>query len=789
MAPDPGGTTSVDPVCGMAVTPNPDAVHAVNAGKTYWFCCDGCRDRFVSDPAAYLNPGPTRPRAPAGPARDAESFYTCPMHPEVVNDRPGPCPLCGMALERVARTPSAAAAPESDHERRDMTRRLLIGAFLTLPLLLVEMSHMIPAVGARIGAKAHGLLPWIELFLATPVVLFCGAPLFQRGWSSMRTGRTNMFTLIAAGTGVAYGASVIGVLAPGLLPAAFRDAAGRVPLYFETAAVITVLVLLGQVLELRARARTGEALRQIAALLPRTALRRSGDGREIEVPLEKVRPDDLLLVRPGARIPVDGVVVEGTSGVDESLLTGESIPVARGAGERVVGGSLNGRGALVIRAGKVGADSVVGEILRLVSEAQRSRAPIQRRADAVAAIFVPVVLLAAAVTFAGWAFLGPAPRLAHALVATVGVLIIACPCALGLATPMSIMVAAGRGASAGILFRDASALETLERVKVLVIDKTGTLTLGQPVVTDILPLAAAAGAAPMPEAQLLSLAASIERRSEHPLAAAIVNAAATRGLAVPDPERFDSIPGRGASGSVGGRAVAVGSEAFLTEIGITAEAGEAAGLAARLRQEGRTAVLVAVDRRVMGVLGIADPVRPSTPEALRALDAEGLRIVMATGDNRRTAEVIGARLAIGRIEAELTPAGKADLVRRLREEGNIVAMAGDGVNDAIALAAADVGIAVGSGTDAAIGSAGVTLVRGDLAALVRARALSRATMRNVRQNLFFAFAYNALCIPLAAGVFYPLFGWLLSPMIASAAMSVSSVSVIANALRLRRVRL
>jgi Cu+-exporting ATPase len=668
-----------------------------------------------------------------------------------------------------------------------MTRRLLIGAILTLPLLIVEMSHMIPSAGA--GAPAHRFLPWLELLLATPVVLFCGAPLFQRGWESIRTGHTNMFTLIAAGTGVAYGTSVVGVLAPGVLPAAFRDAGGTAPLYFETAAVITVLVLLGQVLELRARARTGEALRQIAALLPRTALRRSDDGREIEVALDAVRPGDLLLVRPGARVPVDGIVEEGTSGVDESLLTGESIPVSRGVGERVVGGSLNGRGALLVRAGKVGADSVVGEILRLVSEAQRSRAPIQRRADAVAEIFVPAVLVTSAITFAFWAFLGPEPRLAHALVAAVGVLIIACPCALGLATPMSIMVAAGRGATAGILFRDASALEALERVKVLVIDKTGTLTMGQPAVTDILPVTAAAGAAPMPESQILSLAAAIERRSEHPLAAAIVGAAGARALAVPDPEGFDSIPGGGASGIVGGRVVAVGNEVFLSEIGVSAAADEITAMTVRLRQEGRTVVLVAVDGQVRGVLGIADPIRPSTSEALRQLGADGLSIVMATGDNRRTAAAIGGRLAIDRIEAELTPAGKADLVRRLREAGNVVAMAGDGVNDAIALAAADVGIAVGTGTDAAIGSAGVTLVRGDLAALVRARALSRATMRNVRQNLFFAFAYNALCIPLAAGLFYPLFGWLLSPMIASAAMSLSSVSVIANALRLRRARL
>jgi len=771
----PKWTPVTDPVCGMKVDPEHAAARREHAGSTYYFCCDGCGHRFAADPARYLGglPEAKRPAAPQGAARGER--FTCPMHPEVVRDSPGACPNCGMALEPLIITPSDAPAP--DPELRDMTHRLLVGLILTVPVAVLSMAEMLPA---------------FQALLATPVVLYCGWPLLARGWVSLRNRRLNMFTLIAGGTGISYLSSVVTLLAPGALPAPLHGAGGHAPIYFETAAVITVLVLLGQVLELRARARTGDALRQLASLLPRFALRRDQEGRETEVPLDQVLPGDILLVRPGARVPVDGAVIEGQSGVDESLLTGESLPVGRGPGDRLVGGSVNGAGALLMRAEKVGSGTLLAEIVRMVGEAQRSKAPIQRVADAVSAWFVPAVLATAAFTFAIWALRGPEPRLAHALMAAVSVLIIACPCALGLATPMSIMVAAGRGATQGILFRNAEAIETLQRVDTLVVDKTGTLTEGRPRVLTILALSQSTGGAGDPggaagrQAIVLRLAAAVERRSEHPLAAAIVQAASERGLSLPDPSQFQSLPGQGASGMVEGREVAVGSERFMRRIGIDAGTGDLGRQAEALRRDGQTVVYVAIDGSPSGLLGIADPIRPTTPGALDRLSADGLRIVMATGDHRLTAESVAARLGIGRVVAEVLPDGKRDLVGQLKAEGRIVAMAGDGVNDAPALAAADVGIALGTGTDVAIGSAGVTLVRGDLPALLLARRLSRATLRNIRQNLFLAFAYNVLCIPVAAGVLYPVGGWLLSPMLASAAMSLSSVTVIANALRLRR---
>ena len=698
------------------------------------------------------------------------------MHPEVRQDGPGACPICGMALEPLAVSLEPAESPEL----ADMRRRFWIGAGLAAPLFALAMSDALPG-----RPLAHVLPPvlqaWIEMLLAAPVVLWAGWPFFRRMWASFVNRSPNMFTLIGIGTGTAFGYSVAATLVPGAIPASFRSHGPMPDRYFEAASVITVLVLLGQVLELEARRRTGGAIRALLGLAPRTARRLDPDGSESDIPLEQARVGDRLRVRPGEKVPVDGVVLEGTSSVDESMLSGEPFPVRKGPGDRVTGATLNGSGSLVVRAERVGADSLLAQIVRMVSEAQRSRAPIQRLADTVSAYFVVAVLLVAAASFGVWALLGPAPRLPHALVAAVSVLIIACPCALGLATPMSVMVGVGRGASLGVLIRDAEALETLEKVDTLVVDKTGTLTEGHPRVVSVLT------AEGQTEDEPLALAASLERGSEHPLAGAVIAAAGERGLALASPAGFQSIAGKGISGTVEGRRVAVGSPALLEDFGIApsvlAEAAEAQ------RREGRTVLFVAVDGRLAGLLAIADPIKATTLEALRLLKRDGIRVVMATGDSRATAEAVARRLGLDAFEAEVLPAQKVQLVQRLQAEGRVVAMAGDGINDAPALAQAQVGIAMGTGADVAMESAGVTLVKGDLRAIARARRLSRATMRNIRQNLFFAFLYNALGVPLAAGALYPFTGLLLSPMLAAAAMSLSSVSVIGNALRLRRASL
>ncbi|HXO20507.1 MAG TPA: copper-translocating P-type ATPase [Thermoanaerobaculia bacterium] len=718
--------------------------------------------------------------AAAPPAAGLPVEYTCPMHPQIVRDRPGSCPLCGMALE--PRTISAGA-PEENPELRDMTRRFVVSAALALPLLLFGTSEMV-------GVKVPAAVPpaawnWLQLLLATPAVLWGGWPFFTRAWASVVHKSPNMFTLIALGTGASYLFSLAATVAPGLFPPSFRGADGRLPVYFEAAAVITALVLLGQVIELAARSRTSGALRALLDLAPRTARRVDSQGNERDVPLAEVQVGDRLRVRPGEKVPVDGVVLSGRSAVDESMLTGESIPVEKGEGDAVTGGTVNGTGSFLMEARRVGSATLLAQIVRQVGEAQRSRAPIQRLADRVSAWFVPAVVAVAVATFAVWWLLGPQPRLAFALVNAVAVLIIACPCALGLATPMSIMVATGRGAQAGVLVRNAEALEAFDKVDTLVLDKTGTLTAGKPRLSAV--VADPAAAAGLGEDELLRLAASLERGSEHPLAAAIVGAAEARQLRLSAPTGFDSLPGRGVVGTLDGRRVALGNAALLTQLGIAA-----AGWSARadaLSRDGQTVMYVAVDGVAAGLLAVADPVRESTPEALRELQKDGLRILVVTGDNRETALAVAGRLGLSEVFAGVLPGEKAEIVRRLQAEGRKVAMAGDGVNDAPALAQADVGIAMGSGTDVAIESAGITLVHGDLRALVRARRLSRATLRNIRQNLLFAFIYNGLGVPLAAGLLYPFFGLLLSPMIASAAMSASSVSVIGNALRLRRVKL
>jgi P-type Cu+ transporter len=766
------GATARDPVCGMTVGTDAGARSAVHDGRTYYFCGEGCRTRFTADPKRYVTPAAP---PPAERTRDTRT-YTCPMHPEVRQVGPGSCPICGMALEPL----ELSATEDADPELRDMTRRLVVSSVPTLVLFVIGMSDMLP--GRPLShALPQGVRAWLELLLATPVVLWGGAPFFARGLASVRSGNLNMFTLIALGSGAAYLASAVATLAPGLFPPAFRGHGGEVPLYFEAAAVITTLVLAGQVLELRARRATGTALRALLGLAPKTARRIEAGGREVDVPLDEVRVGEQLRVRPGEKVPVDGAVVTGESHVDESMVTGESMPVAKRAGERVIGGTVNAGGTFVMRAERVGSETLLAQIVRLVSEAQRSRAPIQRLADRVSAWFVPAVIVVAAAAFVGWSLLGPEPRLAHALVNAVAVLIIACPCALGLATPMSIMVAVGQGAASGVLVRDAAALERLESVDTLVVDKTGTLTLGKPRLTTL------RTRAELSEPDMLRLAASVERGSEHPLAAAIVAGAAERGIELAPVEDFRSVTGKGVVGRVQGRTVAVGNRPQLAALGIPAD--DVATEAESLRADGQTVVLVAVDGRVAGILGIADPVKESTPEALAALHATGVRVIMATGDGRTTAEAVARRLGLTEVVAELLPEDKATLVRRLRAEGRVVAVAGDGINDAPALAAADVGLAMGTGTDVAIESAGITLVQGDLRGIVRARRLSRATMRNIRQNLVFAFGYNALGVPVAAGVLYPWTGVLLDPMIASAAMSLSSVSVIANALRLRRVAL
>ena len=780
VAPAPASARVKDPVCGMSVDPATAKHRAEHDGRAHYFCGAGCRTKFVADPAKYLTPKPADRDAVRPPPLNRAAvqlpgtIYTCPMHPEVRQPGPGNCPICGMALEPELATADAAPSPEL----ADMTRRFWIGLALTVPVVVLEMGGHI--AGGQ-GLLAPQLSAWIQLALATPAVLWAGAPFFARGWRSIATANLNMFTLIAIGTGAAWAYSVVATLAPGAFPAAFRAHDGSVAVYFEAAAVITVLVLLGQVLELRARERTSGAIRALIALAPKTARRIAADGSETEIALDAIAVGDLLRVRPGEKIPVDGTVTEGRSAVDESLVTGESMPVTKQPRDPVIGGTVNQSGALIMRAEKIGRDTMLARIVAMVAAAQRSRAPIQRLADTVAAWFVPAVITIAVLAFIGWAAFGPPPRFSYGFVAAVAVLIIACPCALGLATPMSIMVGVGRGAQAGVLIKNAEALERMEKVDTLVVDKTGTLTEGKPTVVAIVP---AAGVA---EPDLLRLAAGVEQASEHPLGAAIVAAARARTLALSSVADFSSPTGKGALGRVDGRPVILGNAAFLAEQGIdTAPLSQRAD---ELRRDGATVIFAAIDGRLGGAIAIADPIKPSTPEALKSLAADGVRIVMLTGDNRTTANAVARRLGIAEVEAEVLPDRKSDVVAKLRAAGRVVAMAGDGVNDAPALAAADVGIAMGSGTDVVIESAGLTLLRGDLTGIVRARRLSRATMTNIRQNLFFAFVYNAAGVPIAAGILYPFFGILLSPVIAAAAMALSSVSVISNALRLRRVRL
>jgi Cu+-exporting ATPase len=760
---------AIDPVCGMTVDPATSRHRHDYRDQAYYFCAAGCRGKFAAAPEKYLKPGV----APE-PVTVEGTIYTCPMHPEVRQIGPGACPICGMALEPVTVTAEAPANPEL----LDMTRRFWIGLILTLPVTVLEMGGHLVDLGVWLTPNVDNVF---QLALATPVVLWAGWPFFVRGWHSFVTRNLNMFSLIAVGTGVAWAYSVVATLAPQLFPPAFRGHEGAVGVYFEAAAAITVLVLLGQVLELRARERTSGAIRALLDLAPKTARRLETNGIETEVALDAVLVGDRLRVRPGEKIPVDGTVIDGRSSVDESMVTGESMPVTKAADAKIIAGTLNQSGSFTMRADKVGRDTLLAQIVQMVATAQRSRAPIQRLADRVSSWFVPLVLLMALGAFAVWAVYGPEPRFTFALVAAVSVLIIACPCALGLATPMSIMVGVGRGARAGVLVKNAEALERMEKVDTLVIDKTGTLTEGKPKVTAIV---AAVG---FSEADVLRLAASVERGSEHPLAAAIVAAAADRKIVAAEVADFDAPAGKGVIGTVEGRKVALGSANFMAELGIDASSLQSD--ADRLRRDGATVVLLAAGGKAAGLVAIADPVKATTPQALKSLIGDGLRIVMLTGDNRITAAAVARRLGITEVEAEVLPDRKGAIVEKLRREGRVVAMAGDGVNDAPALAAADVGIAMGTGTDAAIESAGITLLKGDLIGIVRARRLSRATMRNIRQNLLFAFLYNGAAIPIAAGVLYPAFGILLSPIIGAAAMALSSVSVITNALRLRRAAL
>jgi Cu+-exporting ATPase len=762
-----------DPVCGMMV-PADAPLRTTFAGETYFFCNPRCRERFMADPNAFIHkasPAAVPAEAPAAPVAGTE--WTCPMHPQIVRDRPGTCPICGMALE-----PRTISLDDTESpELLDMQRRFRVSVAFSVPLVLVAMGHLLPVpwVHAFVRSPAR---PWIELALATPVVLWGGWPFFVRAVDSIRHRSLNMFTLIGLGVAVAYAFSLVATVMPGTFPASFRDDAGQIGVYFEAAAVIVALVLLGQVMELRARGRTGAAIRALLGLAPKLARRIRPDGTDEDVPLAEVKVGDQLRVRPGEKIPVDGIVVEGRSAVDESMITGEAIPVEKEPSGRVIGSTVNGTGGLVMRALRVGSETLLGQIVRMVSEAQRSRAPIQRLADVVAGYFVPAVVASAAVTFVVWAAVGPQPRLAHALVNAIAVLIIACPCALGLATPMSIMVATGKAATLGVLFKNAEAIEVLRNVDTLVVDKTGTLTEGKPKLVSVVPLG------DVEEKELVRLVAALERGSEHPLAAAIVKGAAERGVPLAAAESFQSLTGKGVTGKVGGRLVALGNARLLDELGIAA--GAATARAEALRVDGQTVMYVAVDGRLVGLVGIADPIKETTPEALRQLRAEGLRIVMLTGDSRTTAEAVGKKLGIAEVVAEVLPADKAAAIKRLQAEGRFVAMAGDGINDAPALAQAQVGIAMGTGTDVAMQSAGVTLVKGDLRGIIRARRLSRATMANIKQNLFFAFVYNSLGVPLAAGVLYPVWGLLLTPVVAAVAMSFSSVSVIGNALRLRR---
>lgn len=800
-----------DPVCGMDVDPDTAAGSYEHDGRAYFFCSESCLNRFRQAPESFVGKGaepegakqieratetdlytcpmhpevrqekpgsckkcgmglePQRVEAPK-----VKVEYTCPMHPEIVRDAPGNCPICGMALE-----PRTVAPEEENPELVDMTRRFWVSAALTLAVLVIAMGELIGLDLNRLASPRT--LSWLELALASPIILWGGWPFFVRGWQSIVNRSLNMFTLIGLGVAVAYAYSLVAAVLPEIFPASFRDAEGEVPVYFEAAAVIVTLVLLGQVLELKARSQTSAAIRSLLGLAPKTARRIREDGAEEDVPLDLVQPGERLRVRPGEKVPVDGEVVEGASSVDESMVTGEPIPVEKGPGDRVIGATVNGTGTLVMRAERVGADTLLSQIVQMVAEAQRSRAPIQRLADLVSGYFVPAVVIIAIITFVVWSLVGPAPRMVYALINAVAVLIIACPCALGLATPMSIMVAMGKGAQFGVLFKNAEAIEVLREVDTLVVDKTGTLTEGKPKLVSVVPVEG------WDERTLLKVAASLERASEHPLAAAIVAGAEERGVELVPAKSFESVTGKGVTGEVEGRAVSLGNRRVLDDLGV--DSGDLAAEAETLRREGQTVMFVVVDDRLAGLLGVTDPIKQTTPEAIRQLHEEGIRIVMLTGDNRTTANAVAKKINIDEVEAEVLPDQKLEVVKRFQNEGRIVAMAGDGINDAPALALAQVGIAMGTGTDVAMESAGVTLVKGDLRGIVRARRLSRATIRNIKQNLFFAFIYNASGVPIAAGVLYPYFGILLSPMIAAAAMSFSSVSVVGNALRLRRVSL
>ena len=764
----PDAATVIDPVCGMSVDPATSKHRFDHQGHAFHFCSAGCRTKFSADPVKYLEKREPPPEMPAG------TIYTCPMHPEIRQEGPGTCPICGMALEPDVISLDDAPNPEL----ADMTKRFWIGAVLAAPVVVLEMG------GHLVGG--HGLVDpvlsnWIQFVLATPAVLWAGWPFFVRGWQSVRTRNLNMFTLIAMGTSVAYGYSVIATLAPQAFPPAFRGHGGAVPVYFEAASVITILVLLGQLLELRAREATSGAIKALLQLAPKTARRLDADGNDHEVEIAALAVGDRLRVRPGEKVPVDGVLLEGRSSLDESLVTGESMPVTKDEGARVIAGTLNQTGSFVMRADKVGRETLLSQIVQMVADAQRSRAPIQRLADQVAGWFVPTVIAAAIAAFVAWYAFGPEPRFAFGLVAAVSVLIIACPCALGLATPMSIMVGVGRGAQAGVLIKSAEALERMEKVDTLVVDKTGTLTEGKPKVTSIVT------ADGIDETGALRLAASVERASEHPLAEAIVRHAAERNVKLAEVKNFDAPTGKGARGDIDGKAVVLGNATYLASLGIITDT---LGVESkRLRSEGATVITMAVDGKPVALFAIADPVKASTPDALKALAADGIKVIMLTGDNRTTATAVARKIGITEVEAEVLPEQKSAVVARLRASGKVVAMAGDGVNDAPALAAADVGIAMGTGTDVAMESAGITLLQGDLGGIARARKLSAAVMRNIRQNLFFAFIYNAAGIPIAAGILYPVFGILLSPIIAAAAMSLSSVSVVGNALRLRATKL
>ncbi len=799
-----------DPVCGMDVDPAKPAARLTHEGKYYLFCSQSCADKFQTDPQKYLSPKPksqadsAKPSVAKGveyicpmdpeirqigpgacpkcgmalepdvPIRATKTTWTCPMHPEIVRDGPGSCPICGMALE----PQTMAAQAEENPELHDMTRRFLWGVLLGVPLIVIAMSHMV-------GPWAHVISPrlaaWIEFALATPIVLWAGWPFFQRGWASVKFRSPNMFTLIAMGVGVAYVFSAVATIVPQIFPEALRGPHGQPDVYFEAAAAIIVLVLLGQVLELKARSRTSSAIRALLDLAPKMARVIRDDGSEYDIPLDQAQFGDKLRVRPGEKIPTDAIVVDGLSSVDESMITGESIPVEKHAGDKVIGATVNGTGWLLVRAERVGSETVLAQIVQMVSNAQRSRAPIQRLADKVAAYFVPAVLAVAVITFLAWLFVGPEPRLAHAVINAVAVLIIACPCALGLATPMAIMVGTGRGARAGILIKNAEALETFEKVDTIVLDKTGTLTQGKP---ELMSVIAVAGE---DEERIVRMAASLERGSEHPMAAAIVEAAVANNLQILQSDGFHSITGKGVVGTVSRHEVSVGSERLFEDQGVPL--GDLTTNAEELRRDGQTVVFVSIDGRAVGLLGIADPVKPEAAEALRLLQSEGARIVMLTGDNPTTAAAVARKLGITDFEAGVLPDHKADVIQKLQKQGRTVAMAGDGVNDAPALAQANVGVAMGTGTDVAMESAGITLLKGDLMALVRARRLSKAVMSNIKQNLFFAFIYNVIGVPIAAGILYPTFGLLLSPIIAAAAMSFSSVSVISNALRLRNAKL